>query len=193
MRDVVLYFEDLEPQGSPVQYSTVVSESRRTDKQEQNKRFINSLCHFRGNTNVLLSSIVSFVCSLCTATIIQINRLLIVAGHHYVTPICWTVKGKCVTLRLLVPKTNRYCCCFSANKQLFCLLPDRFDAKKATRLCCHTDTHTRSDINQLFMCFLPPTRPYLCLSVTVKLREADKPDKPGKNNLWWPFWQTAGN
>lgn len=106
-------------------------------------------------------------------------------------------KGSVSLYTFLPPKQTDTVSLVLQNKQLLsCLLPDRFDAREATRLCCHT-RHTPISIRP-FICFLHSTRPACCLSVTLssdkthacqtrdRPASADKPDKPAENFKFCP-------
>lgn len=64
-----------------------------------------------------------------------------------------------------LPQNKQILLLVHANKQLLCLLLDRFDARKATHTLLSHTPHIH--INQLFICFLHSARLAHCLPVTV--------------------------
>lgn len=66
-----------------------------------------------------------------------------------------------VSLSPFLPQNKQILSLLHANKQLLCLRPDRFDARKATRLHCHTQ-HTSMSIRPLSASSTPPC----CLPAT---------------------------
>lgn len=93
--------------------------------------------------------------------LVAVSTLKLFCGcHHYESLSIELTKGS-VSLHFPPPPQN---------KQILLLvhsasLPDRFEARKATCLCCHTP---HSHINQPIICFLSLARRLsVCLSVTV--------------------------
>lgn len=134
-------------------------------REKNNKRCVHSACAFNGNTHGVQKHSHSCVRPLYS----QRNNRLVSTLRHFCG--CHHYEKAC---QLDWQREARH---FSSPKQTDTvagsrkqpqLLPDRLDARRATRLCCHTHTHTTL-INQSALYLLPPPDPTgsHCLPVTA--------------------------